>query len=147
MSETVSLDVDLKSPIERVWHALTDGTTLSEWALFSVQDFRPVVGHRFHFQNQPVPGWDGLITGEVLEAEPPRRLSYTWEGGPAALAVRTTVTWTLSEPKPGLTRLHMEHSGFDPAAKQAIGGARYGWTRMLGQLQTVLAPEGPSRRE
>lgn len=52
MSETVSLDFELKSPIERVWHALTDPATLSQWTFFETNDFQPVVGHRFHFRGK-----------------------------------------------------------------------------------------------
>ncbi len=139
MTATVALDVELKSPIERVWQALTDAATLSRWMSFEADDFRPIVGHRFRFRTRPVPGWDGVIACEVLEAEQPRRLAYTWVGGPQAVVVETTVVWTLTPAAPGVTHLRLEHSGFDPDLKQAIGGARYGWKRMLDQLQTLLA--------
>lgn len=143
MNGTVSVEVDVRSPIGRVWHALTDARAMSAWALFTVEDFQPVVGYRIRFRVPQVPGWEGTITGQVLEAEEPHRLSYTWEGGPAPFAVHTTVTWTLTEVRPGFTWLHMEQRGFDPVAKEAIGGAHYGWTQMTRQLQAVLeAPAG-----
>ncbi len=59
MSETVVLDFELKSPIERVWHALTDSATLSRWMLFKSNDFQPVVGHAFQLRDAP--GFDGVI--------------------------------------------------------------------------------------
>ncbi len=137
---TVTLDVELKTPIERVWRALTDPVRLSKWMFFDASDFRPVVGHRFQLRTEPGPGWSGVIECEVLEVEAPRRLSYTWAGGPEAMLVHTTVVWTLTETG-GVTKLHLEHGGFNPEMKQAIGGALYGWTRMLEQLQTLVAGE------
>lgn len=141
MSETVSLDFELKSPIEQVWHALTDSETLTQWMFFESNDFQPVVGHTFQFRGKPAPGWSGVIDCKVLELVAPRRLIYTWEGGPDGMAVHTQVAWTLTESGTGHTRLHLEQSGFETEAKQAIGGARYGWTHMLDLLQTLLAPQ------
>lgn len=138
MSETVVLDVELKSPIERVWHALTDSATLSKWMLFKSNDFKPVVGHAFQFSEAP--GWTGVVDCEVIEVDKPHRLSYTWvSGGESNLPHSTVVTWTLTEAEDGITRLHLEQSGFRSEAKQEIGGAKYGWMSMLDQLQSLLA--------
>ena len=138
MSETVVLDFELKNPIERVWHALTDSATLSKWMLFKSNDFKPVVGHAFQFRE--VPGWSGGVDCEVIEVDKPHRLSYTWvSGGESNLQHSTVVTWTLTEAEGGVTRLHLEQSGFRSEAKQEIGGAKYGWMSMLDQLQSLLA--------
>lgn len=139
MSETVVMDVELKSPIERVWHALTDSATLSKWMLFKTNDFKPVVGHAFQFREAP--GYDAVIECEVTEVDEPHRLSYTWvTAGQDDLPHSTVVTWTLTEAAGGVTRLHLEQSGFRSQAKQEIGGARYGWMSMLDELQSLLAP-------
>lgn len=137
MSETVVLDFELKSPIERVWHALTDSTTLSKWMLFKTNDFKPVVGHAFQFREAP--GWAGSIDCEVIEVEQPHRLSYTWVSEVENNERHSTVvTWTLTEAEGGVTQLHLEQSGFQTGAKQEIGGAKYAWMSMLDQLQTLL---------
>jgi uncharacterized protein YndB with AHSA1/START domain len=138
MSETVALDVELKSPIDRVWRALTDSATLSKWMMFKTNDFRPVVGHAFQFREAP--GYDGVIDCEVTEVDEPHRLSYTWvTAGQDDLPHSTVVTWTLTEAERGVTQLHLEQSGFRSDAKQEIGGARYSWMSMLDQLQSHLA--------
>lgn len=141
MSETVSLDYELKSPIERVWHALTDSAMLSRWMFFDADDFRPVVGHHFQFRGKAATGWTGIVDCELLEADAPHRLSYTWVTEGQMGRHRTTVTWTLTESDDGVTQLHLEQSGFDSAAKQEIGGAKYGWGRQLNQLKTLLTPQ------
>lgn len=138
MSETVMLDVEVKSPVDRVWYALTDSATLSEWMLFKSNNFQPVVGHVFQFKDAP--GFDGVIDCEVIEVEKPHRLSYSWTtSGPGDQPHATVVTWTLTEAESGVTRLHLEQSGFRSDAKQEIGGAKYGWTMMLDQLKNLLA--------
>ena len=140
MSETVVLDFELKSPIERVWHALTDSATLSQWMLFKSNDFKPVVGHAFQFSGAP--GWDASINCEVVEVEQPHRLAYTWVSEVETNRRHATmVTWTLSEADGGVTRLHLEQSGFQSGAKQEIGGAKYAWKSMLDQLQSLLPSE------
>ena len=140
MSETVVLDFELKSPIERVWHALTDSTTLSKWMMFKSNDFKPVVGHSFQFREAP--GWDGVIDCEVVEVDKPHRLSYTWVSEVESNRRHSTmVTWTLSEAEGGVTRLHLEQSGFQTGAKQEIGGAKYSWMSMVDQLQSLLTSE------
>lgn len=118
-----------------MWPALTDSATLSQWTLFESRDLQPIVGHKCQFVSPAGPGWDGIIECEVLEVDAPHRLSYTWAGGPENLVVHTIHTWTLTETGAGLTRLHLEQSGFDPSAKRAIGGARYAWNLMPEQLQ------------
>ena len=139
MSETVVLDVELKSPIERVWHALTDSATLSRWMLFTSNDFQPVVGHAFQLRDAP--GFDGVIDGEVIEVNEPHRLSYSWAtSGEGDLPHSTTVSWTLTEVEGGVTRLQLEQSGFRRGARQEIGGAKYGWMSMLNRLQSLLVP-------
>ncbi|MEJ7837274.1 MAG: SRPBCC domain-containing protein [Thermomicrobiales bacterium] len=138
MSETVVLDFELKSPIDRVWNALTNPETLSKWMLFKANDFQPVVGHTFQFRDAE--GWDGFVDCEVTEVEKPNRLSYTWVGGGGDNApFPTVVSWTLTEGEAGVTNLHLEQSGFQTGAKQEIGGARYGWMSMLDKLQALLA--------
>jgi uncharacterized protein YndB with AHSA1/START domain len=93
-------------PVERVWRAITDPESIAAWLMRN--DFAPVVGHRFQFHTEPRPGFDGTVNCEVLEVDPPRRLVYSWGGGP----LRTRVTWTLTAEGPGATRLRLEHDGF-----------------------------------
>ncbi len=142
MSQTdtvaVNLDVEMKSPIDKVWHALTDSATLSKWMLFKTNDFKPVVGHTFQFKDAPY--YDGIIDCEVTEVDEPNRLSYTWSTeGVDGQPHTTVVTWTLSAAGDGATRLQLEQTGFRPEAKQEIGGAKAGWKGQLDALQEVLA--------
>jgi uncharacterized protein YndB with AHSA1/START domain len=125
-------------PPERVWRALTTPALLASWLMES-EDFAPVVGRRFRFRTAPKPGFDGVVHCEVLEADPPRRLAYTWAGGGSVRKRPTTVTWTL-HPEGSGTRLELEHAGFRGIGgfllRAMLGG---GWGRMVRQsLPAVL---------
>jgi uncharacterized protein YndB with AHSA1/START domain len=115
--QSIIVDYELPDAPKKVWRALTEPKLLEAWLM--PNDIRPVVGHRFNFRAQPVPGWDGTVHCEILEIVPEQLLVYTWRGGSKKLdgyghEVDTVVTWELTPTPDGGTRLHLEHSGFDP---------------------------------
>lgn len=135
MTESIRRDVDLAAPPERVWRALTDSTEIAEWMY--PNDFKPEVGHRFTLHVPSRPGFDGVVHGEVLECVPDKTLRFSWAGGDV---VGTTVHHDVEAVGDG-TLLRIEHSGFDLDAaggEQALKGAEYGWTKMLGQLNDLV---------
>jgi uncharacterized protein YndB with AHSA1/START domain len=77
---------------------------------------------------------------EVLVVEPHKRLSYSWKGSgeQAATGPTTVVTWTLTPTKTG-TLVRMEQSGFRLEDQGFYQGATYGWRRMVGDLEHVVA--------
>ena len=108
-------------------------------------DIQPVVGHRFTFRAQPVPGWDGRVDCEVLVAEPERRLRYSWRGGSDDLQgygrrLDTTVTWTLTPTPAGGTRVLLEHEGFRDEDTFAYENMGNGWRSNVARaLEKVVA--------
>jgi uncharacterized protein YndB with AHSA1/START domain len=137
-SRSVVVEREFPHPPEKVWRALTKGPLLEEWLMRN--DFQPVVGRRFNFRAQPMPQWNGVTDCEVLVVEPYRRLSYTWNasGEEAVNGTKTIVTWTLTPTKNGVL-LRMEQAGFRPEDEGFLQGANYGWRKMLGTLEGVLA--------
>ena len=132
-TETVSLELELPHPPEKVWRALTDPTLLAEW-LLPVVDLVLEPGAAFTFRTQPYPGWDGTVSCRFVEIEPLRRLRYTW----SVPFLETIVTFTLTPTASG-THLSLVQSGFGPGQKRELGGARYGWKMMTGKLADLLA--------
>ncbi|MCD9021970.1 SRPBCC family protein [Cohnella silvisoli] len=130
MSLTLTLDFQYTTSIEKLWSALTDSNKLAKWVMEN--DFKPVVGRRFQFRKEPTEWWDGIVEGEVLIVDPPNRLSYTWGSG----GEKHTVVWTLQDLGDGKVNLHLEQTGISNS--QALGGAKYGWSEMLGNLEKVL---------
>ena len=129
-------------PVEDVWWALTDAGALSEWLM--PNDIRPVVGHRFRFTTKPAPGFDGIVHCEVLRADPPSALSYTWRGG----GIDTVVTFTLTPVAEG-TRLRLDHTGFDGLRAifvSLILGSGWKSTHMREKLTSVLSKRAGTMR-
>jgi uncharacterized protein YndB with AHSA1/START domain len=105
MKRDLKFEATYPHPIEKVWRAITDPLAVKEWLM--PNDFKPELGHKFMFTSTPQPGWDGKSYCEVIELDPPRRLAYTWRGGPIDTVLRITL-----EPVAGGTRLTLEHTGF-----------------------------------
>jgi uncharacterized protein YndB with AHSA1/START domain len=134
-TDTISFEVDLNHPPEKVWRALTEPALMAEW-LLPVLDLELGVGAPFTLKTQPYPGWDGTVNCRFVEIEPNRKLSYTW----TVPFLETVVTFTLTPTSAG-TRLSLVQSGFKPDQKRENGGARYGWNMMLGKLIDLLAKD------
>ena len=131
--ETISFDVDLHHPPEKVWRALTDPALLAEW-LLPVIGLQLEPGAEFMFKTQAYPGWDGTVNCRFIEIETQRKLSYAW----TVPFLDTVVTFELTPTALG-TRLSIVQSGFKADQKRESGGARYGWTMMAGKLVDLLA--------
>jgi uncharacterized protein YndB with AHSA1/START domain len=133
-TRAVVVEREIPHPPEKIWRALTQPHLIEEWLMKN--DFRPALGHRFKLRGN----WGGVLDCEVLEIEPNRTLSYSWDftHGDAAYDLKSVVTFTLTATHRG-TRLRMEQSGFRPDQKQAEGGARMGWQQFLANLEQVLA--------
>ena len=131
---TVVIERDIAHPPEKIWRALTEPHLIAEWLMKN--DFRPDVGHRFNLTGE----WGGVLDCEVLDIEPHRTLSYSWNftHEDAAFDLRSVVTFTLTPTAAG-THLRVEQSGFRPEQKQAFGGAKLGWQQFLEKLETLVA--------
>ena len=126
----------LNHPPARVWAALTDPAAMARWLM--PNDFRPEVGHRFTFQTDPAPGFDGTVHCEVLELVPAERLRLSWRAG----RMDTVVTFALAAAEGGRTRLTLDHDGFgmrDLIARVVMGG---GWRRILRRKLPAAIADG-----
>lgn len=110
MNRDIHFEVFYPHAPERVWQAIADPAQLSSWLMST--DFEATVGRPYTMRAKPQGGFDGVVTGEVLEVEPPRKLVYSWNGGPLK---NTVVVWTL-EPRGKGTWLRLEHRGFSGIA-------------------------------
>ena len=130
-TRSLVIEKELPHPPEKIWRALTQGPLIKEWLMDN--DFQPVVGHKFSFRATPVANWSGVIDSEVLVVEPNKKLTYSW----GTLGLESLVVWTLV-PTEGGTLLRMEQSGFGPDQDANFKGAKYGWTKFIGNLERVV---------
>lgn len=120
-------------PPNAVWHALTDARAIRQWWVET--DFAPVAGHEFFFQDAPQSNWDGRVTGKVLEANAPRKIRFSWNGG----GRETEVVYEL-EPTTDGTRLTLTHSGFKGVSGLFLMTMlRFGWRTFVKKLLPEMA--------
>jgi uncharacterized protein YndB with AHSA1/START domain len=133
-TRSVVVEREIAHPPEKLWRALTTPHLIEEWLMKN--DFAPVVGHKFNLRGE----WGGVLDCEVLEVEPMKSLSYTWNFAhdDAAYNLTSVVTFTLTPTNTG-THLRMEQAGFRKDQPQAFGGAHAGWKQFFEKLEEVLA--------
>jgi uncharacterized protein YndB with AHSA1/START domain/DNA-binding transcriptional ArsR family regulator len=157
----------IKTTPEKLWQALTDPAfTRRYWGLAMESDWAK--GSEFAVVLEP----SGVRIADpeqvVLEAEPYRRLSYTWhtfspewaenygisEENRAAFAAesRSKVTFQIV-PLREMVMLTVLHEGFDPGSG-VLAGVSQGWPAILASLKTLLetgetlpAPEPAGKAE
>ena len=95
-------------PIEKVWRAISDPAIVAQWLMPTT--LVAEVGHRFTFTTKPYPGFDGTVHCEVITADAPHELAYSWSGGNLE---NTTVRFRLEQLNDEETFLRFEHTGFD----------------------------------
>jgi uncharacterized protein YndB with AHSA1/START domain len=132
-TRSVVVEREIPHPPEKIWRALTQPHLIEEWLMKN--DFKPVVDHRFSLRAD----W-GAVECQVLEVEPNKTLSYTWNATQvdAVNDLKSVVTWTLTPTSTG-THLRMEQSGFRSDQPRYYGGAKAGWPQLFANLEQVLA--------
>lgn len=100
-AEAVVTDHLLDAAPDRVWRALSEPHLVSEW--LGPNDLRAEPGARFQVVPDPS---GGPVACEVIEADPPRRLAFSWREPGAPDAV---VAFELTPAEGGRTHLRVVH--------------------------------------
>jgi uncharacterized protein YndB with AHSA1/START domain len=119
---------------KKLWEALTD-SAFSErywWGTKVVSDWK--VGSLVALE------WRGKVTdsGVIVEADPPRRLSYTWANTSEEFRDErpSRVTFAI-EPYGKLVKLTLVHEDFEQGSKM-LQGISKGWPAIMSSLKTML---------
>ncbi|QIS21813.1 ArsR/SmtB family transcription factor [Nocardia terpenica] len=149
MSSAFVYTTYIKTTDRRLWQALTDPAfTRRYWGATFETDWR--TGSPMIWEQQ---GWTSADPEQViLEADPYRRLSYTWhtfdqafaerfefsaeDGAKFAAEPRSTVTFEL-EPVGETVKLTVTHDGF-PEGSAVLAAISQGWPGILSNLKTLL---------
>jgi uncharacterized protein YndB with AHSA1/START domain/DNA-binding transcriptional ArsR family regulator len=126
----------IRTTPERLWQALTDGTITPHYYFGSSVESSWEVGAPYSYPN-PVGGV--FLSGEVLEADPPRRLAMSfqpqWFEG--ADAPGTSHVVMEIEPQGSTCKLTITHAELD-LAHASTAGILNGWARITSGLKTLL---------
>jgi uncharacterized protein YndB with AHSA1/START domain len=133
-------EIYIRTTPERLWQALTDGELTKQYYYNTEVRSDLRVGSPFRYYA----GDDVLLDGEILEADPPRRLVTTfsalWSPDVAA-DPPSRITYEI-EPMGAACRLRMIHDGFatETATYHEVAG---GWSPILSGLKTLLETGEP----
>lgn len=132
----------IRASTDQIWRALTDADlTAAYWNHRNVSDWQP--GSAWEHQRTDGSGND--IVGQVLEADPPRRLVITFEDAEGApLEQPSTVTIDL-EPGDELVRLTVTHEHLPSIGM--YGGISRGWPAVLASMKSLLETGKPLPHE
>jgi uncharacterized protein YndB with AHSA1/START domain len=142
--------VFIKATPQAIWDAITTPEWSERYGYASRVEYDLKPGGVYKaFPNEPMKSHgapDVIIVGEVIEADPPRKLVQTWhpvwEPTIAAESI-TRLTWEIEEQRGGVTRLTVTHDVADaPLTARMVAGddpnAGGGWSYMLSDMKTLL---------
>ena len=114
----VTVEREISHPPEKIWRALTTRHLIEEWLMKN--DFGLDLGHRFQLRGD----W-GHVDCEILDVDPGRSLSYTWNHAHDDPAYRldSKVTFTL-EPTPPAPCCAWNRSASVPTRSRPSAGPR-----------------------
>ncbi|GIK30085.1 MAG: putative transcriptional regulator, ArsR family protein [Chloroflexota bacterium] len=136
-------EVFIKTTPEQLWNALTQGdiTRLYYFGTRVKSDWKPGSAYAYHYDS---PEAQVMLEGEVLEADPPRKLVTTfrpvWNDSPEGQRT-SRVTFEIEQLGPAC-RLVLTHSGLNPDAPLTMGIGS-GWAQILSGLKTLLETGDP----
>jgi uncharacterized protein YndB with AHSA1/START domain len=149
--------VYIKAPPQAIWDAITKPEWTQKYGYRAISEFDLRRGGKYRalapkeMQEMGMP--ELLIDGEVLEADPPRKLVHTWHplwDEDIKSEAPTRVTFDIEEDDFGYTRLTVTHdvTNAPVTAAQIVGDARLqegggGWAWILSDLKTLLESGQP----
>jgi len=127
---------------EKVWEALTSAELSRKYSFGNAVEIELKVGGRY-IVRQP----DGAlhISGEVVECEPPRKLTFTFNVNWPALIEKlgpTLVSYDIEQAGDAV-RLTMTESHDRPLSDDILSGGRQGWPAILSSLKSLLETGQP----
>jgi uncharacterized protein YndB with AHSA1/START domain len=140
----------IQATAQDVWDALTQPGWTQKYGFRTLVRYDPLPGGIYlayaNGRRNRHRSRDLVISGEVLEADPPKRLVQTWHpmfDPQLAAEPATHLSWEIHEEQAGLTAVTVTHecSGAPRAAALAAGPG--GWSWVLSDLKTLLETGRP----
>ena len=132
----------IASTPEKVWEALTSAEFSKKYFFGNSVEIEQRIGGAYIVRTP-----DGTlhISGEVVECDSPRRLSFTFNVNWPALIEKlgpTLVTYEI-EPAGDAVKLTMTESHERPLSDDILSGGRQGWPAILSSLKSLLETGQP----
>src|SRR3984957_9546760 len=127
---------------EAVWQALTSAELSRKYFFGNAVEVELKVGGAYVVRP---PDGSVHISGEVVECDPPRKLTVTFNVNWPALVEKlgpTLVSYEI-EPAGDAVRLTMTESHDRPISDDILSGGRQGWPAILSSLKSLLETGAP----
>ncbi len=139
---TTVYTIYIASTPEKVWEALTSAEVSRKYFFGNAVEVELKVGGAYIVRTP-----DGAlhISGEVVECDPPKKLTVTFNVNWPALIEKlgpTLVTYEI-EPTGDAVRLTMSESHDRPLSDDILSGGRQGWPAILSSLKSLLETGKP----
>ena len=127
----------IASTPEKVWQALTTAEFSRKYFSGLAVETELEVGGAFVVR---APDGSVHISGEVVECDPPRRLTITWNVNWPALVEKLGVTLVTYEIERAgdAVRLTLTQAHDRPIGDDILSGGRQGWPAILSSLKSLL---------
>ena len=122
----------------KVWQALTTAEFSRKYFSGLAVETELKVGGAFVVR---MPDGSVHISGEVIECDPPRKLTVTWNVNWPGLVEKlgiTLVTYQIEPAGDGTIRLTLTQAHDRPLSDDILSGGRTGWPAMLSSLKSLL---------
>lgn len=139
---TLVYTIYIASTPEDVWQALTSETFSRKYFFGNAVEVDLRIGGAFIVRT---PDGSLHISGEVIECEPARKLTVTFNVNWPALIEKlgpTLVTYEI-EPAGEAVRLTLTEAHDRPISEDILSGGRQGWPAILSSLKSVLETGNP----
>ena len=144
-------EVYIKASAQKVWDAITDPEWTTKYAYQGRQEFdlRPGGSFKAYATAEMIQygAPEVLVDGEVIEADPPRKLVQTWHAyfsDETAAEPPSRLTYEIEESASGFTRLTVVHELEGAPIHAEIVSSKWaenqggGWTWILSDIKSFL---------
>ena len=132
-----SYEIYIAASTRDVWRGLVDGEMTEKYVYGTRLKSSLGRGARFAYVGE---GAFEAVTGEILEIEPEKRLVMRWQANwddQVAKDRPSRVTYALSPAGPTMTRLRLQHDGFE-GRTATYRSSIDGWPWMMSSLKSLL---------
>jgi uncharacterized protein YndB with AHSA1/START domain len=139
---TLIYTIYIASTPEKVWQALTTGEFSRKYFFGNSVEVDLRIGGAYIVRT---PDGSLHISGEVIECDPPRKLTVTFNVNWPALLEKlgpTLVTYEI-EPSGSAVRLTLTEAHDRPIDDDILSGGRTGWPAILSSLKSLLETGEP----
>ena len=139
---TIVYTIYIAATPEKVWQALTTAEFSRQYFFGNAVEIDLKIGGSYLVRT---PDGSPHITGEVIECDPPRKLSVTFNVNWPALVEKlgpTLVSYEI-EPAGNAVRLTMTEAHDRPIDDDILSGGRQGWPAILSSLKSLLETGEP----